>query len=294
MGYYTDYFRAVVQEVVALTPNMIRLRFGGEDLRRFVSSGDPDERLVVVLPRPGERDTAAPVRQEDGTLDYPADDEPAMRSYTVRRVGGGGLVIDVVRHDGGAAATWAARARVGDVVYLSPAKGWYSPPDDVRWQLLLADMTALPALGRILEELPPGQRAVVLAEVTEPGDAQEIESAADVSCTWMVGSGNGQRPSGLLTALRDVELPDGPGYVWFAGEAAESRAVRKHLRRERGWPTERCTVIGYWRVDQERWLARYDEVGESLEKIYENAVAAGLSPSDALEAYEEALEKAGL
>ena len=47
-------------------------------------------------------------------------------------------------------------------------------------------------------------------------------------------------------------------------------------------------------MDQERWLARYDEVGESLEKIYENAVAAGLSPSDALEAYEEALEKAGL
>jgi NADPH-dependent ferric siderophore reductase len=62
MGYYSDYYRADVREVVALTPNMIRIVFGGEDLRRFVTSGDPDERLVVVLPRPGERETPAPVR----------------------------------------------------------------------------------------------------------------------------------------------------------------------------------------------------------------------------------------
>ncbi len=296
MGYYTDYFRAVVQEVIELTPNMIRLVLGGDDLRRFTSSGDPDERLVVVLPRPGERDAPAPIRQEDGTLDYPAEAEPEMRSYTVRRVDGttGAMVIDVVRHAGGPAATWAAQARAGDVVQLSPAKGWYAPPADADWQLLVADMTALPALGRILEELPAARRAVVVAEITESGDRQQIETAADVSYTWLSGSGNGHGPSRLLAALRDIELPDGPGYLWFAGEAAESRAVRKYVRRELGWPTDRFTVIGYWRVDKERWMARYEQVGESLEKVYENAVASGLSTGDALDVYEEALEKAGL
>ena len=296
MGYYSDYFRAEVRQVGALTPNMIRIVFGGPDLRRFASSGDPDERLVVVLPRPGERAAAAPVRQPDGTLDYPAADEPQMRSYTVRRVDAatGELVIDVVRHQGGVAAAWAVQARVGDAVHLSPAKGWYSPPDDVSWQLLLADMTALPALGRILEELPRGRRAVVLAEVTASADRQDIRSAGDVTTTWLPGSGNGHGPSRLLAALQSVELPDGPGYLWFAGEAAESRAVRKYVRRELGWPTERFTVLGYWRADKERWMARYSEVGESLEKVYENAVASGLSAGDALEVYEEALEKAGL
>jgi NADPH-dependent ferric siderophore reductase len=158
----------------------------------------------------------------------------------------------------------------------------------------MADMTALPALGRILEELPAGQRAVVLAEVTEPSDTQPLDSPADATCTWLPGTGNGQGPSRLLEALRQVELPEGPGYLWFAGEAAESRAVRKYVRRELGWPTERFTIIGYWRLDKERWLARYEQVGESLEKVYESAVASGLSEGDALEAYEEALEKAGL
>ena len=296
MGYYSDYYRADVREVVALTPNMIRIVFGGDDLRRFVSSGDPDERLVVVLPRHGEREAPVPISQEDGTLDYPADDEPEMRSYTVRRVDAtiGELVIDFVRHEGGAAATWAIQARVGDVVYLSPASGWYRPPADTTWQLLMADMTALPALGRILEELPADQRAVVLAEVTGPADSQQIETAAHATISWLPGSGNGHGPSRLLHALQETELPEGPGYVWFAGEAAESRAVRKYVRRELGWPTERFTIIGYWRVDKERWMARYEEVGESLEKVYESAVASGLSEGDALEIYEEALEKAGL
>jgi len=294
VGYYSDYYRADVHEVVALTPNMIRIVFGGDDLRRFVSSGDPDERLVVVLPRAGEREAPVPVRQDDGTLDYPADNEPEMRSYTVRRVGSGELVIDFVRHEGGAAATWAIQARPGDVVYLSPAGGWYKPPADTTWQLLMADMTALPALGRILEELPAEQRAVVLAEVTEPSDSQQIDSPADTTYTWLSGSGNGHGPSRLLRALQELELPEGPGSIWFAGEAAESRAVRKHVRRELGWPTDRFTIIGYWRVEKERWMARYEEVGESLEKVYESAVASGLSEGDALEIYEEALERAGL
>ncbi|HEY5787177.1 MAG TPA: siderophore-interacting protein [Microlunatus sp.] len=296
MGYYSDYYRADVREVVALTPHMIRIVFGGDDLRRFVSSGDPDERLVVVLPRAGQREAPAPVRQDDGTLDYPDENEPEMRSYTVRRVepASGELVIDFVRHEGGAAATWAIQALVGDVVYLSPAGGWYKPPADATWQLLMADMTALPALGRILEELPEPQRALVLAEVTEPSDSQRIDSAADVTYTWLPGTGNGHSRSRLLQALREIELPEGPGYIWFAGEAAESRAVRKYVRRELGWPTERFTILGYWRVEKERWMARYEEVGESLEAVYESAVASGLSEGDALEVYEEALEKAGL
>ena len=295
MGYYTDYFRADVQDVVALTPNMIRIVLGGEDLRRFVTSGDPDERLVVVLPRPGQREAPEPVRQPDGTLDYPSDDEPDLRSYTVRRFDADKpeMVIDFVRHEGGVAATWAIQAQVGDVVYLSPAKGWYAPPADATWQLLLADMTALPALGRILEELPAGMRAVVVAEVTEESDRQELTSPADVTYQWVTG-GNGHGPSVMLDVLKGLDLPDGPGYIWFAGEAADSRAIRKYVRRELGWPTDRFTIIGYWRVDKERWMARYEQVGEQLEKAYTDAIESGLSEGDALEVYEAEMEKAGL
>ncbi len=167
MGYYVDYHRAEVLQVTDLTPHLIRLTFGGADLARFASSGDPDERLVIVLPPAGRRHTPAPVRLADGTLDYPGADAPAMRSYTVRRWDRepAEMTIDIVRHGGGAAAGWASGARPGDVVYLSPATGWYAPPADAGWQVLLADLSGLPALARIAEELPSGQRALAVVEV---------------------------------------------------------------------------------------------------------------------------------
>ncbi len=98
----------------------------------------------------------------------------------------------------------------------------------------------------------------------------------------------------LASAVRRFDFPAGRGYVWFAGEAAESRVVRKYLRRELGWPVDRFEVLGYWRVRKEEWMARYDQLGGDLEEIYTKAVADGRSPDVALELYDEALEKVGL
>jgi NADPH-dependent ferric siderophore reductase len=297
VGYYDTYFRAEVRQAKRLTPNMVRVRFGGDDLARFVSSGVPDERLVVVFPRAGELNTPPPERQPDGTYDYPDEaSRPEMRSYTVRRwdAGAGEMVIDFVAHEGGVAAQWALQATPGQVVYLSEAAGWYEPPADTEWQLLVADMTALPALGRIVEQLPAGQRAYVIAEVISEADRQQFESAAELSCRWLVGSGHGKSPCTLGRAVADFDWPDGPGYVWFAGEAAESRAVRKQLRASLGWPTERYRILGYWRIRQEEWMARYNQVGAELEQVYARAVADGHSSTDALEMYDDALEQAGL
>ena len=55
-------------------------------------------------------------------------------------------------HAGGVAGPWARTAQPGQVVYLTDARGWYAPPDDSAWQLLIADLTGLPALERIVEE----------------------------------------------------------------------------------------------------------------------------------------------
>ncbi len=297
MGYYDTYYRAEVRSSTRLTPNMIRICFGGGDLARFATTGVGDERLVVVFPPPGAVEPPAPERQDDGTYDY-ADEatRPEMRSYTVRAWDEQTheMTIDFVAHEGGIAAQWALDAAPGHVVYLTEAGGWYEPPADTRWQLLIADMTALPALGRIVENLPAGMPAYVIAEVIEPADQQTLTSPAQVSYRWLHGTGHGRSASGLLAAVQDFDWPAGPGYVWFAGEAAESRAVRKHLRHTQGWSADRYEILGYWRVRKEEWMARYDRIGTELELVYEQAVAEGLSSTDALELYDDALEKAGL
>jgi NADPH-dependent ferric siderophore reductase len=295
-----SYFRAEVRERTWLTPHMIRVRFGcpsrpldgAADLADFRSTGVGDERLVVVFPAAGEAEPPAPVLTPTG-WDYPDPaTRPEMRSYTVRAFDpvAQEMLVDFVAHEGGVAAEWARRARTGDVVLLTEAAGWYDPPADAAWQLLVADMAALPALSRICETtaLPTS----VIAEVLEPADRQPLP--ARVEARWLCGTGNGTSPSALLRALRDVTWPDGPGYVWFAGEAAESRAVRKHLRHHLGFPVERYDVLGYWRVGQEEWNQRYAAISADLEHVYTEALARGLSSTDALEVYDAALERVGL
>src|SRR4051794_41676026 len=95
----------------------------------------------------------------DGTQDYPdPDDQPPMRSYTVRAWDPAvpRMLVDVVVHEGGMASAWAQGARAGDVIYVTEAMGWYRPPADSTWQLLVADLAGLPALARTVEELPAG------------------------------------------------------------------------------------------------------------------------------------------
>ena len=179
-------------------------------------------------------------------------------------------------------------------MYVTEAGGWYAPPSETRWQILLADMTGLPALGRIVDESPATLATVAIAEVIEPTDRQSFRTPSCADVRWLYGTGNGLGPSRLLSALRELELPSGPGYVWFAGEASESRGVRKYLRHQLGWSNDQFTSLGYWRIKQEEWLSRYERIGDRLEAIYSSALADGRSENDAVDIYEDALEKAGL
>ena len=124
------------------------------------------------------------------------------------------------------------------------------------WSLLVADETGLPALLAILETLPAGHRTTALAEVSDDGERQEVETAADVELVWLVRGGRPPGTTSVLTdALAELELPDGPGRVWGGGEAMAMRAVRDDLG-ARGVPRRSMQAMGYWKHDttpEEMW-----------------------------------------
>ncbi|MFI6429022.1 siderophore-interacting protein [Rhodococcus oryzae] len=265
-------FHAAVVSTTHLSPSLRRIRFALADPAAFASSGDPDERLLVEF----------------------GDDH--RRSYTVRRwdSGTGNVDIDFAVHAGGRAAEWARAAEPGEPVRLSHPKGWYRPPQDARWQLLLADLSALPAAARIIEGLPPGTGAHLVAEIPEPADEQDWATEADLTVTWLHDTGNGRTPSALPAWLRAHRIQDGPGYIWSAGETGASRQIRKHVRRELGWAADRFDIMGYWQADKERWLARYAEVEPQIEALTMSELSAGRSIDEVRDAVDDALEQAGL
>ena len=99
----------------------------------------------------------------------------------------------------------------------------------------------------------------------------------------------------LFYAYRDARVK---GAVllnpWVRTEAGEARAARKHLRHELRWKPEQLDVMGYWRRDSADWDRRFARVGADLYSAYTAALADGMSGKDAFEAYDDALEQAGL
>ncbi len=73
------------------------------------------------------------------------------RYYTVRSWDGAELVLDVVVHEEGLVTEWASRDCVGEPVTIQEAKGSFAMPESAGWLLLVGDLTAMPAMARILE-----------------------------------------------------------------------------------------------------------------------------------------------
>lgn len=257
-------YRAEVIAVRPLTPSMVRVTFGGPSLQSFLTTGIGDEYLRVFFPHgPDRRVVSLPFGTANGGWDWPAGAVKApLRTYTVRAVRRDPTEVDLdfVVHNGGIAATWARDVAPGDVVGLNAPQGMYAPRDDLDWQFLVADQSALPALGRLLESTPRHVRTKVVVEVPDVEHQQPLPTGPHIEVTWIHG-GNGHGPSRLDEVVRSAPAPDGDagsGYIWVAGESACLRAVRKHLRQERGLSPDRYKVVGYWTFQAEEWNARYE------------------------------------
>jgi NADPH-dependent ferric siderophore reductase len=121
--------------------------------------------------------------------------------------------------------------------------------DDFDWYLFVGDETALPAIGRRLEELRPGARAIVVGAVAGRDEEQTFESRADVETVWVHRPlSRATDPAPLLGAVRALDLPkSGDGYCWAAGESETAKLLRRHLIDDRGHEKTWVKAAGYWK-----------------------------------------------
>jgi len=213
-----------------LTPAMIRIVLEGEDLADFVSLG-PDDHVKLFLPA-NDRD------------------EPQRRDYTPRAYDRAArrLTLDFAVHEAGPATRWAIEAKAGDAIEIGGPRGSAVVSPTFDWWLLVGDETALPAIGRRIEELPEGVEAISLVAVTSAKEQQTFQTAARHVAIWAHRpADSADDPAALLTVLRNLALPEGDGFVWIAAETAVARAVQDYLLGERGHPREWSKAAGYWR-----------------------------------------------
>jgi NADPH-dependent ferric siderophore reductase len=220
--------RAVtIAALTDITPRMRRITLTGDDLAGFESSSY-DDHIKLFFPS--------------------ASGDVLSRNITPRRFDAGAntLDVDIALHDG-PIGNWARDAEIGSAAAVGGPRGSYVVPADFDWYLMMGDETALPAIGRRLEELPSGARAIVIAEVADPSEEQPLTSHADIEVTWLHRAGE---PAGttdhLPAALARLTLPPGEGYVWAACESEAAGRLRADLV-ARGAPREWLRVAAYWK-----------------------------------------------
>lgn len=238
-----------VRAVHDITPRMRRITLTGADLEGFYSPA-ADDHVKLFFPAPGTETTRPTLTPDGDKVPKHMQGLSKGRDYTPRRhdTQAHELDIDFVLHGDGPASTWAAHAALGHWLVAGGPKGSRIVPDDFDNYLFIGDETALPSIGRRLEELPARARALSLVEVVDAGEHQSLPSRASVERLWVhrghTPAGDG---SGLLQALRRLHLPGGDTFIWGAGESRVMRAVRKHLE-ERGHNEGWIKTSGYWKL----------------------------------------------
>ena len=275
-----------------LSDGFVRITFTGPSLGRFADPG-LDQRIKLILPA------------EDGTLDgmpfaddwygawrdLPDHRRPVIRTYTTRAVRQEAREVDVdlvVHEPCGPAGRFATDCREGDDAVLcgpnpdcaAVAGGIdFRRPAESDRVLVAGDETALPAIARILEDLPAHVRGTVLVEVPRAADGAQLPAHPGVDIRVLPREG---APTGslLAPAVRDAarsllttaraeepedvdvdegllwEVPgdgaippgNGPFYAWLAGEAGAIKAIRRILVGELGVDRRSVAFMGYWRA----------------------------------------------
>ena len=215
-----------------ITPRMRRVVLQADDSFADFVSLSPDDHVKLFFQTP--------------------DGSQAMRDFTPRAfdVEAGRLTIDFALHQAGPAMDWAVQARPGAKLEIGGPRGSMVVADDFDWYWLIGDETAMPAIGRWVEQMPAGKPVLTAIAIDDAGEKQTFATQADWHPRWTLRSELGPDDAvSLQTLLAAEELPPGDGFVFIAAEASVARALRSVLV-TRGQPKAWIKAAGYWKRGQ--------------------------------------------
>ncbi|MCO1581330.1 siderophore-interacting protein [Crossiella sp. SN42] len=237
-----------------LSPHFVSVTLGGPELAHLESSGF-DQGVRLFFPREGQSGLRMPTLSSEAWLAefmlLPKTRRPWVRNLTIRRFRPERSEIDIefAVHGDSPMSRWVRRVQPGDPAGIFDIGRTYLPAAHARWQLLVADESALPATLSILEQAPETLTAQVFLEVPEAADIRaDLTAPPGVRVHWLPRTDPHQRPGVLaLDTVRAAELPPGPCYAWVAGESKLATGLRRHLVGDRGLAKPDIGFVGYWR-----------------------------------------------
>lgn len=239
-----------VQSWHDVAPHLRRIVFHSPELADypFRCNGAP---FKLLLPRAGQDAPVLPQRFENGrpVWENPGD-KPYSRTYTVRGFDAAACTfsVDFVLHgDNGPASAFAERVKAGQTVGINAPRNTKDPMLLPAAEYLLAgDLTAVPAIQSMLEDMDAAARGQVVLLLPD-----EADLPADFACPEGVGhsvfAGGAEQYAAVAEAFRAARPQSADCYVWIAAEAELTARLRAIARGEWQLAPARCVAVPYWR-----------------------------------------------
>ncbi|WP_105565103.1 siderophore-interacting protein [Microbacterium halophytorum] len=242
-----------VDRTERVSPHMVRVRFRGEGVERFIDAipaeriGITDLYVKLLFARP-ELGLALPYDMEALREELAPHDMPSRRTYTIREIDRleQAVAIDFVVHgDEGIAGPWAAAAGPGDRVCLMGPGGNYAPSPDVDEHLFFGDDSALPAIAASIEAADPDARGLAVIEVGSAADEIVIDAPLGIEVRWVHRDGSAHGDA-LVAAVEALDAPANAVDVFAHGEREAMKRLRPLIHKEWGIERSRLSLSGYW------------------------------------------------
>ncbi len=238
--------RVLVTGVTPLTPRLVRVTVAGPELKGLAIEA-PAASVRLLLPAAGSHQLLMPTWNGNEFL-MPDGNRATIRTLTPLRLDAQAhrLDLEIVVHEGGTASTWALAAAEGDEVALSgPGRG-YTVADDAAGFLLVGDESAIPAIGQVLEALPPDKTVRVVVEVADPAARLDLPTQPKAAVEWLDLPAGAPPGDAMVAAVTAADITEGTR-IWAAGEAAAVQRIRRHVLDERAVPRSDTWIRGYWK-----------------------------------------------
>lgn len=109
------------------------------------------------------------------------------------------------------------------------------------WFLMVADMTALPALSAKIKKLPHDAEGYAIIKIIETNDIQLIAAPSNFKVIWIT------EKKSLVDTVKSLTWLTSTVSVWTACEFDSMRQLRNYFRNEKQVAHENIYISSYWK-----------------------------------------------
>jgi NADPH-dependent ferric siderophore reductase len=160
-----------------------------------------------------------PTLAPNGATKWPQGEHALHRPvYTIRAMDEDVATVDIFHHEGGRTWNWAKSVSAGEeVAIIGPGGNGVLDAADM---ILAADETAFPAMARMIEALPAGNKSrIVLLSHTDATD-YPMPTPSGTTLEWAT-------PDTFANRVEALIADRAPDFLWVGSETAQITKLRK-------------------------------------------------------------------